>query len=195
MEKQTEEEKKEKRREYARTHKEQIALKQKLWRLKNPERSAVHQKKSYNLHIEQRKESNKKYYEDNKNRIIVRQKKYYENNKEDIKEYQRSLRREDPINALFKHAKGRAKKRNIPFSITKEDIFIPTLCPLLGIALFIGDGRVCDNSPTLDRIDSTKGYIKGNIQTISYKANRMKSNSTFEEFQTIYKNWKRRENK
>lgn len=42
-----------------------------------------------------------------------------------------------------------------------------------------------DNVPTLDRIDSSKGYIKGNIQVICFKANRLKNNSTIEELKKI----------
>ena len=36
-------------------------------------------------------------------------------------------------------------------------------------------------SPSLDRIDSTKGYVPGNVWVISNKANRMKSNAAAEE--------------
>jgi hypothetical protein len=41
--------------------------------------------------------------------------------------------------------------------------------------------RNSDNSPSLDRIDSKKGYIKNNIKMISNKANIMKLNGTANE--------------
>jgi hypothetical protein len=45
----------------------------------------------------------------------------------------------------------------------------------------VGAGRVHDGSPTLDRIDNAKGYVKGNVCVISKKANTMKNNATPEE--------------
>jgi hypothetical protein len=47
-----------------------------------------------------------------------------------------------------------------------------------------------DCSFSLDRIDSSKGYIKGNVWIISHKANTMKSASTLEEFLLMAQNWK-----
>ena len=65
-------------------------------------------------------------------------------------------------------------------TITIEDIHIPDKCPYLQQPFdFTGKGSPW--TPTLDRIDSTKGYIKGNIQVLSWKANAMKSNATKEE--------------
>jgi len=56
----------------------------------------------------------------------------------------------------------------------------PKVCPVLGIELDwnvkINGGQ--DNSPSLDRIDSTKGYIKGNVMLMSTLANKMKQNAT-----------------
>jgi hypothetical protein len=59
----------------------------------------------------------------------------------------------------------------------------PKVCPVLGIELDWKPKRNGghDNSPSLDRIDSTKGYVKGNVMIMSTLANRMKSNATIEQ--------------
>ena len=43
-------------------------------------------------------------------------------------------------------------------------------------------------SPSLDRIDPNKGYVKGNVQVISRLANIMKSNASPEELRA-FANW------
>jgi hypothetical protein len=82
---------------------------------------------------------------------------------------------------MIDSARCRAKQKGLPFNIQKADITIPILCPILGLPLDFNIGRRQDNSPSLDRIDNSKGYIKGNIQIISDKANRMKNNANREE--------------
>lgn len=82
---------------------------------------------------------------------------------------------------LLSSAKYRAKKKNITFSLKKEDIIIPKKCPIFGTILKYSEGGKTDNSPTIDRIDNTKGYEKENIEIISFKANRIKSNASIEE--------------
>ena len=37
------------------------------------------------------------------------------------------------------------------------------------------------NSPSLDRMDNSKGYVKGNVQVISHKANSMKFSASKDE--------------
>jgi hypothetical protein len=86
---------------------------------------------------------------------------------------------------LLRQAKGNARKKNFEFSIDESDISIPEKCPVLDIPLSLDIGG--DNSPSVDRIDSDKGYIKGNVRVISWRANNLKSNSKIWEMEQIIK--------
>lgn len=78
---------------------------------------------------------------------------------------------------MLNSAKERAIKSNYEFNIDVADIIIPAFCPILKIPLFKGKGKVGPNSPSLDRKDSSKGYIKGNVWVVSQLANTMKTNA------------------
>lgn len=99
--------------------------------------------------------------------------------------YQYRLRRANPARYLWRGAKSRARRSGVAFDILPEDITIPTHCPVFGIPLTICDGRQTDGSPSLDRIRSTEGYVKNNIEVISWKANRLKGNATAEELRRL----------
>lgn len=93
-----------------------------------------------------------------------------------------------PLRHLLSLAKTRAANKDLPFNITEEDLHIPTHCPVLGIKLIRGltkKGATMDNSPSLDRIVPHLGYIKGNVEVISTRANMIKNNATPEELMTI----------
>jgi hypothetical protein len=45
-----------------------------------------------------------------------------------------------------------------------------------------------DNSPSIDRIDNTKGYIKGNVIVMSTLANAMKNKASFEQLKSFSTN-------
>ncbi len=84
---------------------------------------------------------------------------------------------------LFSSAKKRAKESKIEFNLEIEDIKIPENCPILGLKLDVSINNSSNraprnNAPSIDRIDSSKGYIKGNIAIISYKANVLKKDGT-----------------
>lgn len=89
---------------------------------------------------------------------------------------------------MFKAAKQRAERKGLEFTITEDDIIIPDKCPILNVPFQFGTKASYDYSPSLDRIDTTKGYIKGNVWVISKKANTMKSNATWEELKTFATN-------
>ena len=90
-----------------------------------------------------------------------------------------------PIKFMLKRAQSRAKRNNLLFDITELDIVVPEFCPILKLKLVFPKGAVKmggrQSSPSLDRIDNTKGYTKDNVQVISSLANTMKNCATKEQ--------------
>jgi hypothetical protein len=113
--------------------------------------------------------------------------------REKEREWQRNRRRAHPITRLLQEARARAKKKGLEFNLQKEDIVIPAVCPILGIPLFPNKSKgACENSPSIDRVNSAAGYIKGNVVVISWRANRIKSNARLDELEKIvefYRKW------
>lgn len=77
--------------------------------------------------------------------------------------------------ALFNRAKRRAIKHSLDFTISINNIIIPKKCPILEIDIIPGIKGNYLATPSLDRIDNTKGYTKENVQVISMLANSMKN--------------------
>ncbi len=96
------------------------------------------------------------------------------------KEWIRKHNMEKPAIRLYRAAKRRAKDGGLEFNLEKSDIIVPTHCPILGIPLVStrqrGDSR--RDIASLDRVDSSRGYTKDNIEVISWLANTMKSDAT-----------------
>ena len=86
---------------------------------------------------------------------------------------------------LFQGARSRARKYGLAFDISIEDVKVPELCPVLGMRLVVNSGKCQPNSPTLDRIDSSLGYVKGNVVVISHRANTIKNDATIDELRLV----------
>jgi hypothetical protein len=88
---------------------------------------------------------------------------------------------------MLTRVKWRAKMSDTPFNLELSDIKIPECCPILGIPLFIkcGRGGPGPNSPSLDRIKPELGYVKGNVEVISQKANVIKQNASSKELRLV----------
>jgi hypothetical protein len=145
--------------------------------------------KSSTLCIECKKEYDKEYRKTDKVQSLYKSRQYIARKSE----YQRRRKEEDPRIWMLVSAKARAKKLGLPFDITIDDIVIPETCPYLGIPLMRkeceeGDSGFWKHSPSLDRIIPELGYVKGNIEVISMKANAMKSNASIEELLMFSKN-------
>lgn len=98
------------------------------------------------------------------------------------------ISRPPEIKAIYNRLKSSAKKRGIEFDLKLtdlNDLTFPITCPILNIPLRFNRGEPKDDSYSIDRIDSKKGYSVDNIVVISYKANRLKSNASKEELNKI----------
>ena len=94
-----------------------------------------------------------------------------------------------PEYIIWYRAKDNSKKYKREFNIEVSDIIIPETCPYLGIKLSTDiSQRDCPFYYSIDRIDSSKGYIKGNIQIISKLANTIKTNATIDELLVFSEN-------
>ena len=94
------------------------------------------------------------------------------------------------LSSKIQTIKRHARKNNYKSNITRKDLIkaVVRTCPALGYDLVFGhNGSRIPNLATIDRIDSTKGYIKGNVQILSDKANIMKSNASREELVSFAK--------
>ena len=101
---------------------------------------------------------------------------------------------------MVRNLKDSARRRNIEFDLKFEDLELPKNCPILNIPLcynlkannpeLISINFNGYNHATVDRIDNSKGYIKGNVIVISRMANAMKNCASFEELETFCKNIK-----
>ena len=75
-------------------------------------------------------------------------------------------------------AKYRAKAKGLPFSLNDADLAAMQatidagLCQATGIPFNLIGGKTWD-SPSIDRIDSAKGYVSGNIRVVLYCLNVM----------------------
>lgn len=91
---------------------------------------------------------------------------------------------------IIRNIKSSAKIRNLEFNLEYTDLELPEICPILQFPLkYKGEGKSQSfDYATVDRIDNTKGYIKGNVIIVSRLANAMKNEASFEQLKTFFYN-------
>ena len=142
------------------------------------------EKKRRSLGIQPRKKTS---LDEKRERQKLNQKKYREQNRDKINERNRNNRSEyvdkHPAKRMLWAAKRRSKERGLNFDLVESDLVLPELCPYLKTPLISksnrGEGRECVYS--LDRIDTSKGYTKDNVEVVSHLANTMKNAATKEQ--------------
>lgn len=86
--------------------------------------------------------------------------------------------------SILRSAKVRSKAMGVAFNLTIDDLVLPEKCPVFGTEMYWSD-KITDDTPSLDRLVPSMGYVKGNVTFMSYKANRMKNNGTLQELEML----------
>ncbi len=103
-----------------------------------------------------------------------------------INDWMREHYRKDVVWSMIRRAKSRAAREGFEFNLTSDDLNpLPTACPILGVVMRISEFSQDPCAYSLDRIDNSKGYVRGNVAVMSYKANRLKNDGTAEEHEAI----------
>ena len=180
---------KEKMRAYYRAHKEQIAEHRRKQYLANRDQRCLEQKERRDEKLRKNpdavKQENRRVYQSRRGLALACSNARYAEKKDEILPQRHEKYASDPRSKMIQASKNRAKKARIPHGITKADIVIPSHCPVFGIPLVVGSGKVNDNSPSLDRIIPELGYVLGNIVVVSWRANSIKRNATIAELRLL----------
>lgn len=93
-------------------------------------------------------------------------------------------------------AKHRAKKKGLDFDLTPEylDSIDTDICPYLKIPIEWTKNRgkrQQNHSKSLDRIDSSRGYVEGNVIICSWRANSLLKDGTLSELSLLVHNFRR----
>ena len=174
---------KERLKEYRQKNKERIAECGKEYRKENKERIA---------------EYDKEYKQKNKERKAEYMKEYYQKNKERLTEYQKEYdkSRAKPTTEVYRYFGERASKLKIKSRKNKilydlDGKYLQSIypedgkCPALNVEMKAGYDSDWRLSPSVDRIDPSGGYVRGNVIWVSWLANCIKTSATPKQIITV----------
>lgn len=116
---------------------------------------------------------------------LIQSRVYRRNNIQRYRDHANNWRSKNKIASLVHNVRSMRGA-----TITVDDLKpFPKRCPLLGTMLqYDGKNKDAARRPSIDRINSAKGYIPGNVHIVSMRANQIKNNATHEELAMIAKN-------
>lgn len=97
------------------------------------------------------------------------------------------IQRRKTAQFLARNSRARAKRAGIPHTIRWTDIEVPDRCPILDEEFWPVLGQQTPTSATIDRKDSDRGYVPGNVWVISLEANKAKGRLSLAQLKTLVK--------
>lgn len=169
-------------------HNSASAERSRKWRREHPGAAREYDRQRHETRTPEQQEADREYkrqhYLKNRDAELVKRKVYYAANKETYAVRSRQYREANLGRIMLNAARERTRRQKLPacdLTIEYIDGLIPEVCPILGVPLEVGVGTAKPGSPSLDRIIPSLGYVQGNVQVISNKANMMKQDATWDE--------------
>lgn len=153
----------------------------------------------YANNAEQAKAKAAKWYRENKARANATAREYRKNHPEvgpnkSASRYQRlqTNPKLEWAKQAVRNARVRAGQKGVSFDLDANFVvsIAGDICPVLGIRLAYPDGdrQVMGGngySASIDRLDNTGGYVRGNVAVISRRANAIKTDATVTEVRAV----------
>lgn len=171
---------------------ERQAVARRKWYEKNKESERVKALARYHADADTHRERQRAYKLRHKERLAKQTSEKARlkraSNPEEVRKIDRESYARNKKVRLIKLVRARALKKGIPFDLVASEMEWPSHCPVLGVELdYAASFPPPDNGVSVDRIVPEKGYVKGNVQVMSWLANRMKSNATADQMRAFAK--------
>jgi len=166
---------------------ELLKEKSKQYRKNNPEKSKATRRAYAEKNRESLRQKSREWYWNLKKNNPEAAEQLLKKQSQSNKEYRRKNPEKVWKSSVLSNARSRALAKGIPFNLSNQDIIIPEFCPILKIRLCFQskNGRPHDSTPSIDRIVPELGYVPGNVEVISHRANMIKNCGSLEEHKRI----------
>ena len=163
-----------------------------LWRIANPEMARAQRlrelEREKNMEVRERRRVQRLIHHrkpKTKERVKKRKTLWMQKpeNREHFRQYYRDRNAKYPWYILIAKAKYRCKQIGMEYGLSKEWAIATWTgkCAVTGLELAVGLGRTSIMSPSLDRIDSSKGYTQKNCRFVCWGINRFKGEDSDED--------------
>lgn len=174
-------------RRYRERHRERLRERCRKWNAENADRRKEISRASLERNRERRAALGRQWYEANKERKSLASKAWWENAKKTGKAAEYVVKRRQkqsltPFSRLVSAAKSRARKAGLEFNLTNDWANGATdgTCAISGIPFVIAVGKPSPFSPSIDRIDQTRGYTTDNCRIVLWAVNRFRGEDSDE---------------
>lgn len=154
---------------------------------RNPEPTKTRSRAYHAAHREENNAKRKQRYEHHKPEHLAAVRAYRESNPEKVKGWARAKREKQPWLSCLRSAERRARQKKLDNDLTLEwaaSVWTGR-CAFTGHPFELFGGSGCMTGPSIDRINSAKGYVQSNCRFILFGINSLKARGTDEDVRRI----------